>query len=114
MVATSADPLLEGFTATPESGVAEFEEIGQMFEIGALFAALGIGVLGFVLGTLATLLLWMKSEDSDLERGYIEIAGNCYQLQPIQDPTTESPSSDATRIFGRKSPRPRICWERRH
>jgi len=28
---------------------------------------------------------WMKSEDSDLKRGYIEIAGNCYQLHPIED-----------------------------
>ena len=54
-----------------------------MFEIGyvaALFSALGIGVLGFVLGALAMLVRWMKSEDADLKRGYIEIAGNCYRL----------------------------------
>ena len=60
-----------------------------MFEIGymtALFAVLGTGVLGFVLGSLATLLLWMKSEDRALKQGYIEIAGDCYQLQPMEDP----------------------------
>ena len=58
---------------------------GQMFEIGymtALLAAFGIAILGFVLGSLATFVRWMKSEDGDLKRGYIEIAGNCYQLQP--------------------------------
>jgi len=56
-----------------------------MVEIGyitALFSALGIGV---VLGALAMSVRWMKSEDSDLKRGYIEIAGNCYQLHPIED-----------------------------
>ena len=61
----------------------------QMFEIGymtALLAAFGIAVLGFVLGSLATFVRWMKSEDGDLKRGYIEIAGNCYQLQPMEDP----------------------------
>jgi hypothetical protein len=60
-----------------------------MLEIGcmtALFAAFGIAVLGFVLGSLATFVRWMKSEDSDLKRGYIEIAGNCYRLQPMEDP----------------------------
>jgi hypothetical protein len=60
-----------------------------MFEIGystALFSALGIGLAGFVLGVLATFLYWMKSEDSDLKRGYIEIAGNCYRLQLMEDP----------------------------
>jgi hypothetical protein len=60
----------------------------QMFEINmtALLAAFGIAVLGFVLGSLATFVRWMKSEDGDLKRGYIEIAGNCYQLQPMEDP----------------------------
>jgi len=60
-----------------------------MVEIGyitALFSALGIGLLGFVLGALAMSVRRMKSEDSDLKRGYIEIAGNCYQLQPMEDP----------------------------
>jgi hypothetical protein len=60
-----------------------------MFEIGystALFSALGIGLVGFVLGGFATFLYWIKSEDADLKRGYIEIAGNCYRLQPIEDP----------------------------
>jgi len=60
----------------------------QMVEIGfitPLFSALGIGLLGFVLGALAMSVRWMKSEDSDLKRGYIEIAGNCYQLHPIED-----------------------------
>src|SRR6516164_6672138 len=59
-----------------------------MVEIGfitPLFSALGIGLLGFVLGALAMSVRWMKSEDSDLKRGYIEIAGNCYQLHPIED-----------------------------
>jgi len=59
-----------------------------MVEIGyitALFSALGIGLLGFVLGALAMSVRRMKSEDSDLKRGYIEIAGNCYQLHPIED-----------------------------
>jgi hypothetical protein len=59
-----------------------------MFEIGhmtALFGALGIAVLGFVLGSLATFALWMKSEESDLKQGYIEIAGDCYQLEPMED-----------------------------
>jgi hypothetical protein len=68
-----------------------------MFEIGystALFSALSIGLVGFVLGVLATFLYWMKSEDGDLRRGYIEIAGNCYRLQPMEP---EPPSSDATR-----------------
>jgi hypothetical protein len=37
----------------------------------ALFAALG----GFVLGSFATFVVWLKSEDRDLEQGYIEIAG---------------------------------------
>lgn len=36
--------------------------------------------------TLAMSVCWMKSEDSDKNRGYIEIAGNCYQLQPVDDP----------------------------
>ena len=70
-----------------------------MVEVGyvtALFSALGIGLLGFVLGALAMSVRWMKSEDSDLKRGYIEIAGNCYQLQPHGRPA--SPSSDATRM----------------
>jgi hypothetical protein len=60
-----------------------------MFEIGystALFSALGIGFAGFVLGVLATFWYWMKSEDGDLKRGYIEIAGNCHRLQPMEDP----------------------------
>jgi len=60
-----------------------------MVEIGyitALFSVRGIGLLGFVLGALAMSVRWMKSEDSDLKRGYIEIAGNCYQLQPMEDP----------------------------
>jgi len=60
-----------------------------MFEIGyisSLFAVLGAGVLGFVLGSLVTFAIWLKSEDSDLKRGYIEIAGDCYQLQPMEDP----------------------------
>ena len=60
-----------------------------MFEIEystALFSALGIGLVGFVLGVLATFLYWMKSEDGDLKRGYIEIAGDCYRLQPMEDP----------------------------
>jgi hypothetical protein len=60
-----------------------------MFEIGystALFSALGIGLAGFVLGVLTTFLYWMKTEDCDLKRGYIEIAGNCYRLQPMEDP----------------------------
>jgi hypothetical protein len=60
-----------------------------MFEIGystALFSAFGIGLVGFVLGVLATFLYWMKSEDGDLKRGYIEIAGKCYRLQPMEDP----------------------------
>ena len=38
----------------------------RMFEIGymtALFVVLGIGVLGFVLGSLAAFVLWMKSEN---------------------------------------------------
>ena len=58
-----------------------------MFEIGystALFSALGIGLVGFLLGVLATFLYWVKSEDGDLKRGYIEIAGNCYRLQPMK------------------------------
>jgi hypothetical protein len=60
-----------------------------MFEIGymtALFAALGSGVLGVGLGSLATFMLWMRSEDRDLKRGYIEIAGDCYELKPMEDP----------------------------
>jgi hypothetical protein len=28
----------------------------------------------------------MKSEESDLKQGYIEIAGDCYQLEPMEDP----------------------------
>jgi hypothetical protein len=51
-----------------------------------MFAALAIGVLGFALGSLAAFVLWMKSEDRDLKRGYIEIAGGCYQLRPMEDP----------------------------
>jgi hypothetical protein len=51
-----------------------------------LFAALGIGVLGFLLGSLAMVVFWMKSEDIDLKRGYIEIRGVCYQLEPMEDP----------------------------
>jgi hypothetical protein len=42
-----------------------------MFEItymSALFAALGIGVFGFLLGSLAMVVFWMKSEDIDLKR----------------------------------------------
>jgi hypothetical protein len=27
----------------------------------------------------------MKSEESDLKQGYIEIAGDCYQLEPMED-----------------------------
>src|SRR5262249_35915210 len=64
-------------------------KISKMFEIGyitALFYGLGIGVLGFVLGALAMSVRWMKSEDSDVKRGYIEISGSCYQLQPMDDP----------------------------
>ena len=48
----------------------------RMFEIGymtALFVVLGIGVLGFVLGSLAAFVLWMKSENRALKQGYIEI-----------------------------------------
>jgi hypothetical protein len=56
-----------------------------MVEIGyitALFSALGIGLLGFVLGALAMSVRWMKSEDSDLKWGYNEIAGNCSSSSP--------------------------------
>jgi hypothetical protein len=53
----------------------------------ALFAALG----GFVLGSLATFVLWLKSENRDLKQGYIEIAGKYYQLQPWEDPPLMSP-----------------------
>jgi hypothetical protein len=67
--------------------------------MGTVLAALGFGVGGFVLGSLATFVLWMKSKDKDFKRGYIEIAGNCYQLH-LMDPTTVSPSSDFTRILG--------------
>jgi hypothetical protein len=28
-------------------------------------------------------MLWMRSEDRDLKRGYIEIAGDCYELKPM-------------------------------
>ena len=48
-----------------------------MFEIGymtALFSALGIGILGFILCALAMSMRLMRSEYSDLKRGYIEIA----------------------------------------
>jgi hypothetical protein len=54
--------------------------------MSTVFATLGSGVIGFVLGSLATFVLWMKTEDRDLKRGYIEIGGNCYQLQSMEDP----------------------------
>jgi hypothetical protein len=67
-------------------------------DMGTVLAALGSGVVGFVLESLATFVLWMKSKDKDFKRGYIELAGNCYQLQ-LMDPTTVSPSSDFTPIL---------------
>ena len=52
----------------------------------ALFAALGGVVLGSVATFVLTFVFWMKSEDRDLKQGYIEIAGDCYLLQPIERP----------------------------
>jgi len=47
------------------------QSIGHMT---TLFAVLG----GFVLGFIAARVFRMKSEDRDLKRRHVNIAGNCY------------------------------------